>query len=119
MLIYVIVAQLLYVITYVNAYVASLTCPCDILIDDKILINEPNMTYVWLYDNSTIISACNYTLEYISYASLDIIQIYSTTLAVVIIVSCLIFACMSCYIISFWIEKRSRQSRRILRFASY
>lgn len=89
------------------------------MIDNIVEVEPGNNTYVWLYDNSNITGQCNYTIQYVTYASLDIIQIYSSTLAFTIIVSGVIFSCMLCYIISFWIERRSRQSRRILRFASY
>lgn len=112
-------AYLLSLLQFVNSYVASISSECDILIDNIVLLHPSNGTYVWLYENSTILTSCNYTLEYVTYASLDLIQIYSSTLASVIIVSGLILSCMLCYIISYWIEKRSRNSRRILRFASY
>lgn len=118
-LLYILSLQLLYLTHIVNCYIGSITSNCDVLLDNKTLIYNPNSTYVWLYDNTNITCSCNYTIEYITYASLDIIQIYSSTLASVIIISCLIFSCMLCYIISFWIERRSRNSRRILRFASY
>ncbi len=97
----------------------SISCPCTSWIDDNIKVEPTNGTYIWLYDNSNITASCNYTIQYISYASLDLIQIYASILATTMIISGFIFTCMLCYIISFWIERRSRNSRRVLRYASY
>lgn len=117
MLVYLI--YILSIISTVNCYLASITSPCDFWIDDNVYVQPGNGTYVWLYDNSNITSTCNYTIQSVTYASLDLIQIYSSTIASVIIVSGIIFSCMLCYIISFWIERRSRNSRRTLRFTTY
>jgi len=110
------IIAVLMMLEYVSAYVVSITNECPIIIEPYLYLRPGNDTYLWITDDMNLTSICNYTMERITYASYDLIEIYGVILSFVLAISGTVITCMFCYIVTFWIERRSRHARSILRY---